>query len=208
MKKDIVVIGAGITGMTCAYELHRKGKDIQILECQNRIGGQINTQKIGNFTFESGPNTGVLKHPEVAELFEQLGDACTLETARESSKRRLVWKGDKFHALPSSLATALKTPLFTWYDKFRILGEPWRKKGNAVWESRMCSMALILFSLACLQVILISYLFDSHCPNSIISNKNTAHSSRAALPRQRYLRQNAIARQQRRCSLPREDLAT
>ena len=135
MKKDIVVIGAGITGMTCAYELHRKGKDIQILECQNRIGGQINTQKIGNFTFESGPNTGVLKHPEVAELFEQLGDACTLETARESSKRRLVWKGDKFHALPSSLATALKTPLFTWYDKFRILGEPWRKKGNDPYES-------------------------------------------------------------------------
>ena len=135
MKKDIVVIGAGITGMTCAYELHRKGKDIQILECQNRIGGQISTQKIGNFTFESGPNTGVLKHPEVAELFEQLGDACTLETARESSKHRLVWKGDKFHALPSSLATALKTPLFTWYDKFRILGEPWRKKGNDPYES-------------------------------------------------------------------------
>lgn len=135
MNKDIVVIGAGITGMTCAYQLHRKGKNIQILECQNRIGGQINTQKIGNFTFESGPNTGVVKHPEVAELFEQLDGACTLETARESSKRRLVWKGDRFHALPSSLATALKTPLFTWYDKFRILGEPWRKKGNDPYES-------------------------------------------------------------------------
>ena len=120
MKKDIVIIGAGITGMTCAYELHRKGKNIQVLECQNRIGGQINTQKIGNFTFESGPNTGVVKHPEVAELFEQLGGACTLETALESSKRRLIWKGNKFHALPSSLGTALKTPLFTWHDKFRI----------------------------------------------------------------------------------------
>lgn len=135
MKKDIVIIGAGITGLTCAYELHRKGKNIQVLECQNRIGGQINTKKIGNFTFESGPNTGVVKHPEVAELFEQLGGACTLETALESSKRRLVWKGDKFHALPSSLVTALKTPLFTWYDKFRILGEPWRKKGNDPYES-------------------------------------------------------------------------
>ena len=135
MKKDIVIIGAGITGMTCAYELHRKGKDIQLLECQNRIGGQINTQKIGNFTFESGPNTGVVKHPEVAELFEQLGDACTLETALESSKRRLIWKGKKFHALPSGLGTALKTPLFTWHDKFRILGEPWRKKGNDPYES-------------------------------------------------------------------------
>ena len=41
MEKDIVIIGAGITGMTCAYELHRKGKNIQVLECQNRIGGQV-----------------------------------------------------------------------------------------------------------------------------------------------------------------------
>lgn len=135
MNKDIVIIGAGITGMTCAYELHRKGKNIQLLERQDRVGGQINTQKIGNFTFESGPNTGVVKYPEVVELFEQLGGACELETARESSKRRLIWKGNRFHALPSSLGSALKTPLFTWYDKFRILGEPWRKKGNDPNES-------------------------------------------------------------------------
>lgn len=135
MNKDIVIIGAGITGMTCAYELSLKNKNIQVLECQDRIGGQINTQKIGEFTFESGPNTGVVKHPEVAELFEQLGDACTLETALESSKRRLIWKGDRFHDLPSSLLSALKTPLFTWYDKFHILGEPWRKKGNDPYES-------------------------------------------------------------------------
>ena len=47
MEKDIVIIGAGITGMTCAYELHRKGKNIQVLECQNRIGGQINHIGIG-----------------------------------------------------------------------------------------------------------------------------------------------------------------
>ena len=106
-----------------------------MLECQDRIGGQINSQHIGDFIFESGPNTGVVKHPEVAELFEQLNGACELETALESSKRRLIWKGDKFHALPSSLASALKTPLFKWYDKIRILGEPWRKKGNDPYES-------------------------------------------------------------------------
>ncbi len=132
---NVVVIGAGITGLTCAFQLKRRGANVTVLECQDRIGGQINSQHIGDFIFESGPNTGVVKHPEVAELFEQLNGACEQETALESSKQRLIWKGDKFHALPSSLASALKTPLFKWYDKIRILGEPWRKKGNDPYES-------------------------------------------------------------------------
>lgn len=135
MHREIVVIGAGITGMTCAFELCRKGKDVAILECQDRVGGQIRTVREDDFVFESGPNTGVVKHPEVVELFEHLGDACQLETALESSKRRLVWKGDRFHDLPSGLKSAVGTPLFTWHDKLHILGEPWRAKGTDPNES-------------------------------------------------------------------------
>lgn len=132
---DTVVIGAGITGLSCAHELTRNKRQVRVLERQDRIGGQIQSIKVDDYIFETGPNTGVVKHPEVAELFEQLGDKCELETALESSKRRLIWKGDKFHALPSGLGSALRTPLFTWYDKFRILGEPWRKKGDDPMES-------------------------------------------------------------------------
>ncbi len=135
MMKKIVVIGAGITGLTCAFQLKRRGADVTVLESKNRIGGQINTQRVGDYIFESGPNTGVVKYPEVAELFEQLKGACSLETARDSSKRRLIWKGNKFHELPSGPVSAIKTPLFTWHDKFRILGEPWRRKGKDPFES-------------------------------------------------------------------------
>ncbi|MCQ2203577.1 MAG: protoporphyrinogen oxidase [Bacteroidales bacterium] len=134
-KRDIVVIGAGVTGLTCAYELRRKGRDVEVLEVQDRIGGQINTHHIDGFTFESGPNTGVVKYPEVVELFEHLDGACQLETALESSKRRLIWKGDNFHALPSGLGSAITTPLFKFSDKLRILGEPWRAKGTDPNES-------------------------------------------------------------------------
>lgn len=134
-QRDTIVIGAGITGLTCAFQLRRRHIDAEVLECQNRVGGQIHTFHINGFTFESGPNTSVVKHPEVAELFEQLADKCQLETALESSKRRLIWKGDRFHNLPSSLPTAIATPLFTWKDKLRILGEPWRKRGTDPNES-------------------------------------------------------------------------
>lgn len=130
MEKDIVIIGAGLTGLTAGFRLAGAGKDLLILEQANRVGGQIHTFREEGFVFESGPNTGVVSYPEVAELFADLSPACTLETAREASKRRLIWKGDRFRELPSGLFSAVTTPLFTLADKFRILGEPFRAKGN------------------------------------------------------------------------------
>ncbi|MCE9107814.1 protoporphyrinogen oxidase [Bacteroides pyogenes] len=129
-RREIVVIGAGLTGLTVAYELARKNKDVEVLEQQDRIGGQIRTYTENGFTFESGPNTGVISCPEVAELFESLSPECRLETACEDSKRRLIWKKGKFRPLPSGLFSAICTPLFTFKDKLRILGEPFRPKGT------------------------------------------------------------------------------
>lgn len=134
-QHDTVIIGAGLTGLSTAFNLKNAGRDVLVLEKQNRIGGQIRTYTENGFTFESGPNTGVVSFPEVAELFQQLEGSCQLETARESSKRRLIWKGNSFHALPAGPLSAITTPLFTLSDKFRILGEPWRKKGDDPDES-------------------------------------------------------------------------
>ena len=130
----VAVIGAGITGLTCAWHLRKRGVNVVLLEKEDRIGGLIKTVEEDGFVFESGPNTGVVKYPEVAELFDDLQE-CQLETARESSKRRLIWKGDRFHELPSGLWSAIATPLFTFADKLRILGEPWRSKGTNPNES-------------------------------------------------------------------------
>ena len=72
MKTDILVIGAGLTGLTTAYTLASKGKNVHILEQNDRTGGQILTHQEDGFVFESGPNTGSVSNPEVAELFEEL----------------------------------------------------------------------------------------------------------------------------------------
>lgn len=139
MKTDIVVIGAGLTGLTTAYQLARKGRQVMVVERMDVPGGQIQTHQEGDFVFESGPNTGTISYPEVAELMADLekvsNGKCRLETAPDASKRRLIWKGNRFHELPSGPVSAITTPLFTFSDKLRILGEPWRKKGNDPDES-------------------------------------------------------------------------
>lgn len=130
IEKDIVIIGAGLTGLTLAFYLRKNNRDVLVIEKSGRTGGVINTGNENGFVYEAGPNTGVVGNPEVAELFEDLAGLCTFEAADPSAKRRLIWKGKKWHAIPSGLISAVSTPLFPLKDKFRVLGEPFRKKGE------------------------------------------------------------------------------
>ena len=127
---DIVVIGAGLTGLTTAFYLSRNNRDFLVLEEKDRVGGVIQTSHENGFTFEEGPNTGVLGNPDAAEIFEDLKDACKLEIAGENVNKRYILKNGKWEAMPMGLVSAVKTPLFTLKDKFRILGEPFRKRGT------------------------------------------------------------------------------
>jgi len=45
MTPDIVVIGAGVSGLAAAIDLTRAGMNIEILEARDRIGGRICTQQ-------------------------------------------------------------------------------------------------------------------------------------------------------------------
>lgn len=127
---NIAIIGAGLTGLTTAFYLKKQHKDFVVLEEKERVGGVIHTLHQDGFTFEEGPNTGVIGSPEAAELFEDLGHLCELEVASDNVKKRYILKHGEWTAMPMGLMDAIKTPLFTTKDKFRILGEPFRKPGN------------------------------------------------------------------------------
>jgi oxygen-dependent protoporphyrinogen oxidase len=129
-KPYVVIIGAGLTGLTMGFYLKKAGINVLIIDKSAKTGGVIQTIREKGFVYETGPNTGVVSNPEIAELFEDLNGKCELEVADPSAKRRLIWKNNQWNALPSGLWSAITTPLFTWGDKFRILGEPWRAKGT------------------------------------------------------------------------------
>ncbi len=50
MDSDIIVIGAGIAGLTSALSLSEKGKSVVVLEARDRIGGRIHTLENGDFS--------------------------------------------------------------------------------------------------------------------------------------------------------------
>ena len=129
-NQKIAIIGAGLTGLTTAFYLKKAGIDVQVFEKADRAGGVIRTHTENGFTFESGPNTGVLGQSEALELIENLKGDCVLEIADEAAKARWIWKAGKWEPLPSGLIGGITTPLFTFADKLRLLGEPFRKPGT------------------------------------------------------------------------------
>jgi len=130
IEKEIVVIGAGLTGLTTSFYLRKYGKDITVIDTKDRVGGVIHTVQDGEFLYEEGPNTGVLASVAAAELFEDLEGKCHLEQAGKEVNKRYVCKNGKLRPLPMNPIQAAFTPLFTWYDKFNILFEPFRKRGT------------------------------------------------------------------------------
>ncbi|MDD4800294.1 MAG: protoporphyrinogen oxidase [Proteiniphilum sp.] len=130
MEKDVVIIGAGLTGLSAGVELTKRGWSVAILEKSDRVGGQIRSYKENEFLFESGPNTGSGASQEVMDLYQTLSGRCEIEFAAKAAASRWIWKGGQFHPLPNGLISGLTTPLFTPGDKLRILGEPFRRRGN------------------------------------------------------------------------------
>ena len=54
MKKKIIILGAGISGIYLGYKLKKAGFSITILEANNRIGGRIYTKKVNDTKVELG----------------------------------------------------------------------------------------------------------------------------------------------------------
>ncbi len=134
-KTDVTIIGAGLTGLSLAFFLQEKGISVVVVEKQNRAGGVMQTLERDGFIYESGPNTGIIARGEVAELFKALAPDCTIELANPQSKNRWILKKGKWEPIPAGFIKAIKTPLFTLRDKFGILGEPFRKRGDNPMES-------------------------------------------------------------------------
>ena len=68
----IIIIGAGIGGMSAAARLAKAGHDVTIFEGSDRTGGKCRTKWIGNYAFDTGPS--LLTLPAVyRDLFLKTG---------------------------------------------------------------------------------------------------------------------------------------
>ena len=74
-RMRVAVLGAGIAGLTTAYQLQKRGHDVVVFEARDSVGGNIRTEHRDGFTIEWGPNGFLDNEPAVLELVDELGTA-------------------------------------------------------------------------------------------------------------------------------------
>jgi protoporphyrinogen/coproporphyrinogen III oxidase len=110
MTAPVVVIGAGISGLATAYELHRRGLTPIVLEASDRPGGLILTERDGPFVIDAGPDSILASKPGGIALCEAVGLAERL-IPTSPPRTSFVLRGGRLHALPRPAILGL--PL-TW----------------------------------------------------------------------------------------------
>jgi protoporphyrinogen/coproporphyrinogen III oxidase len=122
--KSVAIIGAGITGLTAAFYLKRKGVPVTVYEAGGRAGGVIQSSRQNGFLAESGPNTILETSPKISELIRDLNLEARRIYPNPSAKNRYVVREKKPVAMPSSQAEFLTTKLFSARAKFALAREP------------------------------------------------------------------------------------
>ncbi|MFH0878407.1 MAG: FAD-dependent oxidoreductase [Lentisphaerota bacterium] len=105
--KPIVIVGAGVAGITLAWELVKRGREVIVIEKQDQIGGLAKTLRYGDFSFDTGPHRFYSTKPYIMDYIrEVLGDEL-LEWDVDSAVRLF----QTYYDWPLNISVILKLPI-------------------------------------------------------------------------------------------------
>jgi len=127
---DVVVIGAGISGLASAWWLQSGGHKVTIIEADSRPGGTIGTVRDSGYLVEAGPNSTLETSPLIAQLLEQTGTIAQRIYANPAANNRFILRGGMLLPLPLSPPAFFKTRLFSAGAKLGLLREPFVRRSS------------------------------------------------------------------------------
>ena len=127
----IGIIGAGIAGLSAAYQLHREGASVQVLEATDCVGGVIQSEAAEGYLVERGPNSIRAGSATLERIIDDLGLDAERIWANDVADTRFVVRDGQPTPLPRSVGSFLTTDLFSTRAKLRLLGEPFVGRSEA-----------------------------------------------------------------------------
>ncbi|MEI6391969.1 MAG: protoporphyrinogen oxidase [Verrucomicrobiota bacterium] len=122
--KSVAIIGGGITGLTAAFYLKRKGVPVMVYEAGDRVGGAIQSLRADGYLAEFGPNTILETSPRIGQLVQDAELASRRLDPDPKAEARYVIRYQRPIAMPGSPLGFFTTKLFTLKAKLAVLREP------------------------------------------------------------------------------------
>ena len=122
-KYDVVIVGAGIAGLSAAIQLQNEGLHVKILEAADAPGGRIRTDHIDGFLLDRGFQVLLTAYPELRQPPVNLNELQLhpfLPGAMVFHDDYMYRLNDPFRQPLQSFAT-LFSKLATWNDKLKII---------------------------------------------------------------------------------------
>lgn len=116
--KKVAVVGGGITGLSLAYELKKKGKDVTLFEASRNVGGKIGTMYCEGLELDLGPIT-ISENEKIRALASELG--LEIMEATQASAARYIYSGKKLHRVGPKVVTS---SLLSFGGKMSMLKAP------------------------------------------------------------------------------------
>ncbi len=120
----VIVIGAGISGLTAAYWLRASGHDAVVFDQGDAPGGRMRSERIDGFLMEHGANSVVGPAPAAEKLIAglDLGGEKVLRSA--AARNRYLVRAGRAHALPVTPCRFFMSGFFSLAGRLRLLMEP------------------------------------------------------------------------------------
>lgn len=123
---SVAIIGGGITGLTAAFYLKRRGVPVTVYEATDRVGGAIRTVRQDGYLAEFGPNTILETSPKITQLVKDAGLQSRRLDPDPAADARYVVRYQRPIEMPGSPLGFFTTPLFTLGAKWAVMREPFR----------------------------------------------------------------------------------
>lgn len=121
---DVVVVGAGLSGLVVAHRLQRAGYRVRVVEASSRAGGVIGTREHDGFVYETAANTALDNASSMRALIDELGIASERVEASTASAKRYIVRDGRLQPLPTSPPALITTSTFSLPARLRLLREP------------------------------------------------------------------------------------